>query len=186
MAIHENSTVKVIGGFYDGKTGKVLSVYPNVDIAVVSFHDNGDVGKVSLSALVEIQAQESKIVDVKIEIPEGAKKISRADFDAALKRVTSPDHVLGDNSRDPMGGFMRSITTMIVAKNVGDEIFKDQDVVIMMEDEFISALWSACNPISVAENVQKKVSARKCMTITMTALIGFEEVVAILFGAENG
>lgn len=186
MAIHENATVKVIGGIHEGKTGKVVKIHEYADLAIVSFDDNGDLGKVSLSALVEVQPQESRIVDVKIEIPEGAKKISRVDFEAALKRVTSPDRVLGDNSRDPMGGFMRSITTMIVGKKVTDKIFEDQDVVVMTEDEFISALWGACDPVTVSDDVDKKLSSRKCITVAMTAIISFEEIVESFFGAENG
>lgn len=186
MAIHENSLVKVVDGMYAGKTGKVVNVYPQVGTAVVSFDDNGDLGKVLLAALVEVPPQEGRIVDVKIEIPEGAKKISRADFEAELKRVTSPDHVVGGKSRDPMSDFLRNITTMIVGKKVIEKIFEDQDVIVMTEDGLISALWSACDPVSISENIDKKMSPRKCITIAMTAMISFDEIVGILFGAENG
>lgn len=183
MSIRENSTVKVIGGMYDGKTGKVVNVYPTLDVAIVSFDDNGDVGKILLSALVEVRPQENR--ETKSEIPEGAKKISRADFEEALKRVTSPDHVFGNKSRNSTGDFMRCITTMLVGKEVTEKIFKDQDVVVMTENEFISAIWSACDPVSVSENVNKKMSSRKCITVAMTAIISFEEIVAIIFGEER-
>lgn len=185
MAIRENATVKVIGGCFEGRKGKVVKIHDFAGIAVVSFDDNGDLGKVETAHLVEVQPQESRVVDVKIESPEGAKKISRADFEAELKRVTDPTHALGGNSRDPMSGFLRSITTMIIAKKVTEKIFEDLDVVVMTEDEFISALWSACDPVSVSENIDKKMSPRKCITIAMTAMISFEEIVGTLFGEER-
>lgn len=186
MAIQKNTIVKVIGGLYDGRVGKVVNTYPEIDFAVVSFEDNGDVGKVSLSSIVEVQPQADRIVDVKIEIPEGAKKISRADFEAELKRVTSPTHGLNDNSRDAMSNFLRSITTMLIGKKVTEKIFEDQDVIVVTEDGLISAIWSVCDPVSVCEMVDGKMSPRKCITVAMTAMIGFEEIVGILFGAENG
>lgn len=166
-----------------GVTGEVIQIYEFlVPMAVVKF-ENGVTAKVEVSNLRKVEAQEN--AEPKSEIPEGAKQITKADFEAALKRVTSPDHVLGDNSRDPMGGLMRSITTMIVGKKVTDKIFENQNAVVMTEDEFISALWEACNPNSVAEAVEKKMSVRKCITVAMTAIISFEEIVEILFGGSN-
>lgn len=186
MAIQKNATVKAIGGFYDGRVGKVCSIFPEIDTAVVSFDDNGDVGKVSLSALVEIQSQESKIVGVKVEIPEGAKKISRADFDAAVEKITSPEKMM-DFASNPMVGLIKILTAKIVDDSVRDKIFKDQDVVVMTEDEVILALWDACNPIAVNEmTTGGKTSNRKAVKVAITALISLEEIVDILFGAENG
>lgn len=185
MAIKENATVMVIDGIHVGKTGKVTMVYDYADIAVVSFDDNGDLGKVSLSALVEVQPQESRIVDVKIEFPEGAKKISRADFDAALVEITSPEKMLESNS-NPMSAFAQIMTAKIMGDSVRDKIFEDQDAVIMTEEEFVSGLWGACDPTATSESVKKGLSARECIRVAITAMIGLEEIVGILFGAENG
>lgn len=185
MAIRENATVNVIGGSYKGRTGKVVKIYDYADIAVVSFDDNGDLGKVLLSELVEIQPQESRIVDVKIEIPEGAKTISRADFDAALAEITSPEKMRGSES-NLMATFTRIMTARVVGDSVRDKLFEDQDVVVMTEEEFISALWTACNPVTISESVKKGVYARGCIHVAITAMIGLEEIVGILFGAENG
>lgn len=185
MAIRENMHVKIVNGFYAGKVGKVVSTFATINTATVSLDDNGEIVKVSLSDLIEILPQETKIVSVDIEIPEGAKKISRADFEEALKEVTSPDHVLGGKSRDPMGALMKTIATMVVAKRVTNEIFGDQDFIVMTEDEFISAIWSACNPNSVAAAVEKKMSTRKCITVAMMAISSFEEIVAIIFGEDR-
>lgn len=183
MAIQKNATVKVIGGFYDGRVGKVCSIFPEIDTAVVSFDDNGDVGKVNLSALVEIQSQESKTVDVKIEIPEGAKKISRADFDAAIDKITSPKKMSRSN---PMSGFIAMLGGVLVSHTLREKIFKDQDVVVMTEDDFVVALWDACSPVEIARSAGNKHSVRDAMRMSITALISLEDMVDILFGAENG
>lgn len=58
MSIKENATVKVINGPYVGQTGKICRVYEVIGSAVVAF-DNGDIGKVSLSELVEVTPQET-------------------------------------------------------------------------------------------------------------------------------
>ena len=185
MTIRENSTVKVIGGFYEGKTGKVVKIHDYAEIAVVSFDDNGDLGKVSLSELIEVQPQADRIVDVKIEIPEGAKKISRADFDAALDELISPEKMLADKV-NPTVSFAKVLTVKIIGDTIRDEIFKDQDVVVMTEDTFVSAMWDACNPTHIREAMKSKDSAGKIIKLAITALISMEEIVGILFGAENG
>lgn len=186
MAICENATVKVINGFHEGKTGKVVKIHDYAEIAVVSFDDNGDLGKVLLSELVEVQPQESRIVDIKSEIPEGAKKISRADFDAAVEKLTCPEKMM-DFAANPMVGFTKILTAKIVGDSVRDKIFEGEDVVVMTEDQLILALWDACNPIAVNEvTTGGKTSNRKAVKVAITALISLEEIVEILFGAENG
>lgn len=185
MAIRVNTPVKVIDGHYADKTGKVIDIFETIGTAIVSFDDNGDVGKVSLSALIEIAPQDSKIVDVKIEIPEGAKKISRADFDAALAELTSPEKMLSGTS-DGLVGFTKVLTAKIVGDGVRDKIFEDQDVVIMTGDDFAVALWDACNPINVSKKTGDKMGARKTVRVAITAIIVLEEIVDILFGAEDG
>lgn len=185
MAIRENATVKVIGGSFEGRTGKVVKIHDFAGIAVVSFDDNGDLGKVEIAHLVEIQPQESRIVDVKIEIPEGAKKISRADFEAALAEITSPEKMLKSDS-NPMGTIVQLMTAKIIGDSVRDKLFKDLDVVVMTEEEFISALWTACDPVTISESVKKGLLARSCIHVAITAMIGLEEIVGILFGDEVG
>ena len=172
MAIHENSTVKVIGGFYDGKTGKVATIYPSLDVAIVSFDDTGNVGKVSLSALVEVRSQEK-------QIPENGKKISRADFDAALIEVTT-------NSMSTSGNFAGAMSGVIIGEFIGSEIFKESDVVVITEDQFIAALWAGCSPEAVNKTVGNEMPICKALHVGIAAVITLRKLSEILFGAENG
>lgn len=183
MAIKENTLVKVISGFYKGETGKVSRVCADGAAAIVVF-TNGDMGKVYQSEIVEIGPQADQVVDVKIEIPEGAKKISRDDFDAALAEITSPEKMLASSS-DPLTALTRLMTAEIVGRSVRDKIIEDQ-VVVITKEGFISALWSACTPVEVAKTLDNKVSGDKAVKVAITALITLEPIVGILFGAENG
>lgn len=182
MAICENATVKVIGGHYDGKTGKVISAFPPIDMAVVSFDDNGDVGKVSLSALVEIQVQKKP---VESEIPEGAKKISRADFDNAVDALVAPEKVLFSGG-NPMATIAKIGSVMALRDHVRNEIFKGNDAVVMTEGEFVAVLWSACNPGVAAKLIPGVKPGRKLNKIAVGAFVSFDEIIEILFGADNG
>ena len=182
MAIQKNATVKAIGGFYDGRVGKVCSIFPEIDTAVVSFDDNGDVGKVSLSALVEIRPQET---EPKTEIPEGAKKISRADFDNAVDALVAPEKILFSGG-NPMSIIAKVGSVMALRDHVRNEIFKDNDNVVMTEDDFVSVLWSACNPGVAAKLIPGVKPGRKLNKIAVGAFVSFDEILEILFGAENG
>lgn len=185
MAIRENATVKVIGGFFEGRKGKVVKMHDFAGIALVSFDDNGGLGKVEIAQLVEIQPQESRIVDVKIEIPEGAKKISRADFDAALAEITSPRKML-DGNFNPMVSFTKVLTARIIGDTLREEIFKDQDVVVMTKDEFVVALWDGCNPKCVSDQIRGRQSVARSMDVSVAAILSLREIPDILFGAEVG
>lgn len=175
MSIRENTTVKVIGGFHEGRVGKVISTYPSLDVAIVAFDDNGDVGKISLSALVEIQEKRA----VEPEIPEGAKEISRADFDAALIKVTTKSLSKTDNLAGAMTG-------VVIGKSIGSEIFKESDVVVITEDQFIGAMWAGCSPEAVNRIVGNDLPIGKAFSVGIAALITLKKIPGILFGAENG
>jgi hypothetical protein len=180
MAIRENATVKVIGGVYKDETGKVVRIYGNVGVALVQL-ENGDLVKVFLSELVEIRPQEA---EPKTEIPEGAKKISRADFDAAL--IESHQYMMERTFRNPMSGIIGGLTGTIVGADIADKIFKDQDVVVMTEDQFIAVLWAGCSPEAVNKSVGGKMYTRQAMDVSIAAIMNLRKIPSILFGAENG
>lgn len=138
MAIRENAVVKVIGGLYDGKTGKVVKVHEYVDTAIVSFDDNGDVGKVSLSALVEVQPQADRIVDVKIEIPEGAKKISRDEFMEAIAQVTRPGKLVERLGADR--AMFAGLSTLALGLRVIERMFGEDEVIVITKDQLFSEI----------------------------------------------
>lgn len=181
MAIRKNATVKVIGGFFEGREGKVIETHDFAGIALVSFDDNGGLGKVEIAQLVEIQPQESRIVDVKIEIPEGAKKISRADFEDALQRV-----FLSQRNNGNFSDFIGGMTAVLVGSNVATKIFEGQDVVVMTKDEFVVALWDGCNPKCVSDQIRGRQSVARSMDVSVAAILSLREIPDILFGADNG
>lgn len=173
MAIQKNATVKAIGGFYDGRVGKVCSIFPEIDTAVVSFDDNGDVGKVSLSALVEIVPQESKIVGVKVEIPEGAKKISRDEFLEAIAQVTKPDKIaekVGDDKSLYVG-----LAAVMGGVKLTERLFGEDEIIVIDKERLIREIAG-----SVADEDPK------FMIVGLMNGLILRGVVDILFGAENG
>lgn len=175
MTIHENSTVKVIGGLYDGKTGKVVKVHDYADIAVVSFDDNGDLGKVSLSALVEVQPQTDQIVDVKIEIPEGAKKISRAEFMDAITQVTKPDKIVERLGAEK--GILASLSALIMGMKLLDRMFGENDIIVITKDQLFHEIAAAV----ADEDPQFMLVAFACSLI-------LRDIADIIFtdGSDNG
>ena len=182
MNIRENATIKVHSGYYAGMTGKVDRIYPSLNMAIVSFDDVDVVGKVSLSSLEVVKPQETA-AEPKSEIPEGAKRISKGDFEETLAVVTDTRRLL--EGSDPMFSLSRILTAKIVGESVRDQIFKDQDAVVMTEDDFIVALWNVCNPVAVAEKIQNKMSISKTAKISVVAFSTLMELTEILYGGEN-
>lgn len=193
MSIKENDRVKVIKAEGElspliGATGTVKRIYELSagDIAAVQIIPDETIAreifvKLPVENLEKVGPQENR----ETEIPEGAKRITKADFEAALAEITSPEkmHESGSNL---LGTFTRIMTAKIIGDSVRDKIFEDQDVVIMTEEEFISTLWKACDPVTTSESVKKGLSARKCVHVAITAMIGLEEIVGIIFGGSNG
>lgn len=162
-----------------GETGEVVQVYDFlVPMAVVKF-ENGITAKVEISNLRKVEAQEN--VEPKSEIPEGAKKISRADFDNAVDHIVAPEKILFSGG-NPMATIAKVGSVMALRDSVRNEIFKGNDNVVMTEDEFIAILWNACNPGVVSKLINSVKPGRKLNKIAVGAFISFEEVVEILFG----
>lgn len=182
MNIRENATVKVNAGYYAGKVGKVDRIYPSLNLAIISFTDDPIVAKVSLSALEVVKPQETAS-EPKAEIPEGAKRISKTDFEEALAVATDPRRML--EGSDPMFNLSRILTAKIVGESVRDQIFKDQDSVVMTEDDFTVALWNASNPGAVAEKIKNKMSLSKTAKVSVVAFSTLMEITEILYAGEN-
>lgn len=183
MTIREKTRVRVIAGFYEGKTGKINRTYPESGVAIVSFDENGDVGKVNLSDLIEIEAQPEEKAP---EIPEGAKQISRVDFDKAVDDLVSPERIIfsGGNAHATVAKLGAILASRRI---VGDKIFNGATSVVMTEDEFVSALWIACDPRNMISGDKSCLSAHRMTKLAVATVIGLEEVVEILFGSpENG
>ena len=191
MKINIGDTVRVVEAPSDlsafiGKTGKVERLYAelNPPIAYVVFEEDELIAR-SMGFKVPLSHLEKVEIEADPEIPEGAKQITKADFDKALAEITAPDRAFSDTGLDPMAALTKVLTTKIVFRNAGEEIFRDREVVTMREDEFVSIFWRACDPVVVSESVDKKMSVRKCIGIALTAMIDLDEIVGILFGGSE-
>ena len=189
MSIKENDRVQVIKADGElsplvGAIGEVIRVYElgAGNIAAVRIIPDETIAREIVVKLPVENLEKVKAQTQETEIPEGAKQISKEDFEAALAEITSPEKMLGSNS---VVSFTKLLTAKIVGDNVKNELFKDQDVIVVTEEEFIVALWNACNPLSVDGTTGNKMGARKTVKISITAIISLEEIVDILFGGSN-
>lgn len=163
-----------------GVIGTVAQVYDFlVPMAIVKF-ENGITAKVEVSNLRKVEPQENQEPKpVTPEIPEGAKQITKDDFEAALMEVTNP---LGDMDKGhSLSALVDAMMGMIVGKEVAAKIFKDQDFVIMTEDQFTGALWDGCNPEIVHKSAGKNLTVFQSMKISVAAVIALKNIVGVLF-----
>jgi hypothetical protein len=165
MAIKENATVKVIGGFYEGQTGKVARVYPYLNTATVAIDGVDRLVKIRMDALEE--------VNVKIEIPEGAKLISHDEFMEAIGQVTKHDKIVEKVGADM--SFLVGMTVMIGALKLVERLFKESKTIVITKDQLLRA---------IAECVADE--DPKFMIVGLTNGLILRGVVDILFGAEDG
>ena len=159
------------------KVATVKKIYTEVNppVAFVEVEDpaTGDtVGfKVALADLVAIEYK-----------PEGAREITKSDFDAALDDVTRPDKMLSNVKVDPYKRFLATMVAIKVGCKAEREIFSDSDSVVMTEDQFVDALWNVCSPTALVEKVDGKMSAYACMDVAFAAIAILKDIVPILFG----
>lgn len=187
MKINVNDKVLIsseneIIGAYNGKVATVKRIYTEVTppIAYVEIEEDPEVAntvgfKVPLADLVAIPDEP------KSEIPEGAREITKADFDEAVNAVTSPDNLPEGVERTTVR-MITLLTNRILAGDVRKEIFKDRNSVIMTEDEFTAALWNSCRPEVVANASGNKNSWRGYAHISIGLMLSFEDMIPILFG----
>ena len=181
MSIKENDRVKITCGIYDGKVGTVKGVYSLIDTAVVDFDDC--VGKVSLSCLVKIESQENQ--GPKSEIPEGAKQITKIEFFNALNEITDPEEIFSDKSVNPVVALTEGLAIIAFGHTLSEILFEDQDVAIVTEDDLVSAVWEACNPMKMSEKIRKSHSAYECIVVSLSVITRLEKIVPALFGGSN-
>lgn len=185
MSIKVNDKVRIVDNecfsLYNGAVGEVLQVYDvNPPVAYVVLDDNRAGFKIPVSSLVKIEPREVVEDNKSLEIPTGAKQITKVDFGKALSEITSPERLLKSNGGT--ADFTKLITAKIIGDKIKDIIFKDSDAVIMTEEEFILALWNACNPVLTNKIVADKMRVRDCVSVSVAGVIGLRDIIDILFG----
>ena len=176
-----SSNDEVIGA-YNGEVATVKRIYPDVVPPIAYVEIEADLVARTLGLKVPI-ADLVLIPDKsKNEIPDGAREITKEDFDAAVENVTDPDSFFSESNLSPMSRMVKAVSVKIVAGYIAEEIFKDRDVITMTEDAFVAALWDGCNPTVISGIVGNRMSAFKCSDVALTSFIGLNEIVPILFG----
>ena len=141
MSIKENSVVKVVSEnpFFCGLTGtgKVTRLYGDMGIAIVRF-ESGQVVKIPVDLLEEI---ELKNENQETKIPEGAKRITKAEFMRLLGEVTSPDNIIAKVGVEK--GMVVGMSAFIGDLKLLEKLFKDTEVIVITRDQLIHEI-AAC------------------------------------------
>lgn len=174
MSIHEHDNVNVIAGRYEGSTGRVRSVYPTLDIAVVML-DTGDVAKILLDHLVKFEPKENveSNIPVKENISEGAKAINEKAFMSALLDITT----FGKDESRNYAKMAALAHGMIVKKR----LFVDNDVIVVTKNQFVAMLWDLCSPQTVAENSHDRENIADALMVSIPAILMLSDLVEIFF-----
>lgn len=142
--------------------------------------------KVPLANLVVIESEnsdrESENSDRESDIPEGAREITKEDFEEALMDITSLERGFSEKKVSPVKSFFVKMTSMVLGRKIAEVIFEDQPSIIVTEEQFIEMLWDLCNPVSVSESIDKKMSVRKCVPISQTTIFDLLSLVPVFFG----
>lgn len=174
MSIKENSTV-IVSGYETGRVGEVVSLFSDLDIAIVRFED-GEVSKVALSRLTEFSPQQTE--PNKDALLEGAKRISKVDFEAAIAEVTKPDKLNPDAFMVALAGIVGAIT---ISRKLREDLFKDSDVIVMTADHLAEIVWDSCSPKKVSESVNNDIPISKALNISTAISVTLSRIVPILF-----
>lgn len=173
---------------FNGKVGRVDRIYYEVTppVAMVVFEYEPGIAfnemvKVSVDNLAKVEPQENQ--EVESDIPEGAREISKDDFDAALKTVTDPkNHPAGIIESNPMASLMGSMVGVIVGKTIESDIFGDQDVITITEEELLATIWDGCNPVKMEKILNGKKPAKECAYMSLSAMMTLQNIPGVLFG----
>jgi ribosomal protein L24 len=178
MKVKVNDTVKVVSGNKIGRIGKVIRIYDFISCTAVVEFDDG-LAKFPVEVLEKVEPQENQ--EAKNEIPEGAKRISKEVFDAAIDEVVNLENMFNNVGDYSMFDLVEVMSAKVVVDMLRENMFKDQDVVVMTEDQFVAALWTGCSPVSLSKSVDNKMTARKCMDISIPSIVRLRKIVAIIF-----
>lgn len=161
-----------------GKVGEVLATsehefLPGGGVALVDWET--EAGKISYDHLEMYQPEE----EPSHEIPEGARVITREDFDAAMDVLNDPVRILSSDHR--ASDFVSFVCNMATRNRLEDVLFKTADEVVMSELGFCTALWDACNPTIIHLEGDPLRAPRESLQVAIASVIGIRELAKILF-----
>ena len=176
--IKVNDRVKVVSckhylDIFKDRVGTVVRVYETISdpIAIVEFED-GVTAKIPFETLLKVTTQQTE--EAKSDIPEGAKRITEADYKKAVSESAS--YFVAKS-----GAFTRGMSGVITGAKIGDKLFESQDSVVMTKDEFIVTLWDGCSPMNIRDNTGGKMSIDRSLGVSISCIIALRKVADILF-----
>lgn len=157
----------------NGKTGVIISSYnftPD-NIAIVRLDDNETI-KIRMEDLIKLDAQ----TEQDSEIPEGARPISKGEFEDAVDEVTKPEnHPGGMDRKNPMVSLIGVLVGVIVGGKIAEKVFKDTEVITVTKDQLVGIIWDGCNPENMADLPGDN------MTTSIAAIMTLRNIVKIFF-----
>lgn len=143
MSINVNDEVKVVsnnGGdsaMMIGYTGKVIRLYDlSTPIAIVKFN-NGITAKIPVNDLIKVETQ----VNQENKIPEGAKRITKAEFMDAVLKVTVPDKII--EKVDLEKGMLVGLAAFAGGAKFAERLFKDAEAIVITKDQLIHEITNS-------------------------------------------
>ena len=174
-------TVKLIGtprGLEDmlGSIGEVLSVslydfVPGGGVALVQF------GTVEFKLNFEYLERV-----VKETLPEGAKRVTRDEFNEIVKDVTYSAFETVGVGNDAVYISLLSVAT---TARLAQELFAEADSVILSQNQLYSMIWSACDTIIIGREFGLKIPVGDPVSLAIDSVIAILPIVERLFGTSD-
>lgn len=180
----EGMLVVIIGENNEILRGTVKTVYDPLKVATVELPD-GSLGKVKFSdmGIVEESQSVEETPEVKAEVQEGAKVITKDQFIEALEQVTSPEGMLGDKVTevDPISLVVKGATVMIVGTMIAEKLFQDKEEIKITKDQLRQEIAKNTTPSAIAESTDGEMSKRQVLPIALLSLLVLSRLINIFF-----
>ena len=173
---------------HHGEVGTVEYVLTDAlgDDTYIVVLENGEKVKVRMNDIMMVDEMEgAKSANEPPEIPEGARVISEGEFLGTLARVTTPSELPAYNPDKPMRSVVGGMVGQAVGLMIADELFGDNDVIIMTEDEFSEALWHGCRPSRVCETSKGLVLFSQPYMISIVAFMAVKKMIEVFYPKDD-
>lgn len=191
----EDMRVTVTTADNELKKGTIKNVYDDIETAIVKF-DDGQTCKVPFSQIVvciEPNCQEmpesdiQETPEVKTEVQEGAKVITRDQFDEALGYLTSPEGMLDGIPKDKadevdsLSLMLKGMTIMIVGSEIAEKLYQDKEEIEITKDQLREVITDGTNLEAIAKSINNEMSVTKVLPIALLSMLVLLKLVKIFF-----
>jgi hypothetical protein len=185
----EDMRVVVIGENNEIRKGTIKNVHDDIETAIVTM-DDGNVEKVKFSNM-GIDREKNQVVEeipeVKSDIQEDAKVITKDQFGDALCYLTGPDGMLEGipkdeaDKLDPMSLMIKGMTVLIVGKEIEKKLYQDKEEIEITKDQLREVIVENCNPDAIAKSIDNEMSADKVLPIAILSTLLLLKLTTIFF-----